>query len=612
MSLKTLLLFVTVAVILILSLAATPEGELVSGVEPVETLQGIGTSTDPFRWDRSALGVDSSCEAYFWNGQTWVSKTVLELSSDSSTIGGTGSILNPFRIGKGGTKGLFCSLTAMSPVQIMYWDKTSNAWTNSKPLEVKAAPAEKKAATAAPPAGVTPSANSPLPAMKEPSQLARQIDEVWMKIRGSLGFTDPLKEIWHGEQWITSKSLYGPADLKTATIPARGAVQGVAANLEKQCLINNFGWYTQTDKLPETGVEQKGISVMAVSINGISHEVNSIMVNNLQRVIPIIEQSGYKVHNWHSCRVEDDNNDGYTDAPTCGSLHPACLAIDINPQENPYCPKVADHETWWGRTPTAEERDRCRRKEIVTDIPLEIIIAFEENGFYWGGRFGQSSGNPTPDAMHFEYVGKPEEQPKCCSRQYSALTYNYGSVVGSTSTLAGPVNKDAYDDIIKQVAAKFSSVSPGLIKALIEAESTFNPNAPGGGLMQVKSFDENYEAMLKQNTDLNSLKLLNDVNNPTANIYVGTYKFLKLKGYLTGCVDLGCQIAAYNVGHTPINAAAQLITSPGSTPSWNAVYAQLQSNSNILVQSSSKWTAESAQERIKNLGPYVNTIIAQV
>ncbi|MEK6951364.1 MAG: transglycosylase SLT domain-containing protein, partial [Nanoarchaeota archaeon] len=146
----------------------------------------------------------------------------------------------------------------------------------------------------------------------------------------------------------------------------------------------------------------------------------------------------------------------------------------------------------------------------------------------------------------------------------------------------------------------------------IEAESTFNPNAPGGGLMQVKSFDENYEAMLKQNTDLNSLKLLNDVNNPTANIYVGTYKFLKLKGYLTGCVDLGCQIAAYNVGHTPINAAAQLITSPGSTPSWNAVYAQLQSNSNILVQSSSKWTAESAQERIKNLGPYVNTIIAQV
>jgi hypothetical protein len=62
------------------------------------------------------------------------------------------------------------------------------------------------------------------------------------------------------------------------------------------------------------------------------------------------------------------------------SYHAWPLALDINPAQNP-C-------NWGG--------------PLITDIPADVVAAFETRGFTWGGRWR----HPV-DAMHFQYDGPP-------------------------------------------------------------------------------------------------------------------------------------------------------------------------------------------------------------
>lgn len=41
---------------------------------------------------------------------------------------------------------------------------------------------------------------------------------------------------------------------------------------------------------------------------------------------------------------------------------------------------------------------------FISDIPPEVVYAWEACGFYWGGRY-----TGRPDAMHFEYIGRPQD-----------------------------------------------------------------------------------------------------------------------------------------------------------------------------------------------------------
>lgn len=68
--------------------------------------------------------------------------------------------------------------------------------------------------------------------------------------------------------------------------------------------------------------------------------------------------------------------------PDCWSLHAFGIAIDINPDKNPNC----------------QLGTRCFDVP-QTDIPPEIIDAFLDNGFRWGGNF-----RSVKDYMHFEVV----------------------------------------------------------------------------------------------------------------------------------------------------------------------------------------------------------------
>jgi hypothetical protein len=153
-----------------------------------------------------------------------------------------------------------------------------------------------------------------------------------------------------------------------------------------------------------------------VKLGDLTRTVNKAMVEPLEKVAKVIQEEGYVVHSWHACRPEEKTF-------SSGKLHKGCLAVDINPRENPFC--VRDPKQNWGvkgifidRVPDPNIREneveRCKKGEIVTDLPLKVIQAFEDNGFFWGGRY-----NRGPDNHHFDFVANGE----CFSRTYSPLTF---------------------------------------------------------------------------------------------------------------------------------------------------------------------------------------------
>lgn len=52
-----------------------------------------------------------------------------------------------------------------------------------------------------------------------------------------------------------------------------------------------------------------------------------------------------------------------------------------------------------------------------SDIPPVVVHLWESCGFYWGGRYGSR-----PDAMHFEYIGRPADVAGHLARATQALT----------------------------------------------------------------------------------------------------------------------------------------------------------------------------------------------
>jgi hypothetical protein len=58
----------------------------------------------------------------------------------------------------------------------------------------------------------------------------------------------------------------------------------------------------------------------------------------------------------------------------------------------------------WGLAVDLNAPDNPMSSTFRTNIPPAVVHAWEASGFYWGGRYVN-----TPDAMHFEYVGRPAD-----------------------------------------------------------------------------------------------------------------------------------------------------------------------------------------------------------
>ncbi len=100
----------------------------------------------------------------------------------------------------------------------------------------------------------------------------------------------------------------------------------------------------------------------------------------------------------YNCRKNRNN-------PSKMSMHAYGMAIDINPWENPNCPK--DPKCNGGMT-------------YDYNIPDCVIDAFKKNNFKWGGDF-----NSVKDYMHFEWV--PPEVRAGYKGELSNLKENYES-----------------------------------------------------------------------------------------------------------------------------------------------------------------------------------------
>ncbi|WP_165952708.1 M15 family metallopeptidase [Kribbella albertanoniae] len=113
-----------------------------------------------------------------------------------------------------------------------------------------------------------------------------------------------------------------------------------------------------------------------VAAAGVKVRVRREIAALVQTLLQVTEKLGYDVkvgQTW-----------GFANRPIRGTKTPSNhswgLAVDINSLSNPM-----------GST-------------FKTDLPPRVVSAWESCGFYWGGRYENR-----PDAMHFEYIGRPAD-----------------------------------------------------------------------------------------------------------------------------------------------------------------------------------------------------------
>jgi hypothetical protein len=138
-----------------------------------------------------------------------------------------------------------------------------------------------------------------------------------------------------------------------------------------------------------------------VAAAGVKVSVRREIAALVTTLLQVTEKLGYNVlpgQTW-----------GFANRPIRGtqtaSNHSWGLAVDINSLANPM-----------GST-------------LKTDLPPAVVRAWESCGFYWGGRYENR-----PDAMHFEYIGRPADVAAHLAKARQLLT---GSTTG---TVAPPLD----------------------------------------------------------------------------------------------------------------------------------------------------------------------------
>ena len=144
-------------------------------------------------------------------------------------------------------------------------------------------------------------------------------------------------------------------------------------------------------RLSSTWVEQHwgppcSVRLVPISFNGTCNSnVNALAVTAFSGLAQIFAKFGYRVK---SCGVYNCRKIKGT---SIWSTHSWAIAVDINPNENPWGPWVDN--------------------QLITDLPDELIDYVENKFktvdglqvFFWGGRWTR------PDPMHFQLILTPEE-----------------------------------------------------------------------------------------------------------------------------------------------------------------------------------------------------------
>jgi len=245
-------------------------------------------------------------------------------------------------------------------------------------------------------------------------QRCKDIDSAWVTFSSVLGLRSG--EVWVPplKAWRTFADVYNPKTVAAPQIPAPSApvkippligeviVKGVVEAEETKCLTEKYGAWTIGQGGKGTGTTLKRVKnfpgVQEIKSDWFKYgiAVTPLAADALELVKS--ELTGYYTGKGIKPYLIYSGNTIRPGEPHCGNLHPAGLALDINPGENPHCKNIAKWKSWFGRNPSPDEREKCSRGEITTTFPKEIIEIFEKYGWRWGGRFNN------PDSMHFEFV----------------------------------------------------------------------------------------------------------------------------------------------------------------------------------------------------------------
>lgn len=119
-----------------------------------------------------------------------------------------------------------------------------------------------------------------------------------------------------------------------------------------------------------------GAKAVAVSPSGARVTTRKELAPLVEVLFLITAEEGY--------RVRKSDTGGFNCRPIAGtripSNHSYGIAVDMNWTTNPYSLR------------------------FKSDIPPAVVHAWEEAGFYWGGRY-----RVRKDTMHFEYLGGPKD-----------------------------------------------------------------------------------------------------------------------------------------------------------------------------------------------------------
>ncbi|WFG44373.1 M15 family metallopeptidase [Pseudonocardia alni] len=124
------------------------------------------------------------------------------------------------------------------------------------------------------------------------------------------------------------------------------------------------------------GAKAAGTAIVTADTSGTRMSVHKRIARLVDLLIDATERSGY--------RLMAGQCGGYNCRPIGGTRSPSNhswgLAVDLNWQRNPM------------------------KRPLTTDMPDWMVRLWNRYGFAWGGHY-----SGTPDAMHFEFMGTPEQ-----------------------------------------------------------------------------------------------------------------------------------------------------------------------------------------------------------
>gem|GEM_PF-2476402 len=162
-----------------------------------------------------------------------------------------------------------------------------------------------------------------------------------------------------------------------------------------------YGVNTFQDCMLKTyGSSETEVKLVNIAYRGRDYQVNALAADDFKAAFAAIDASGvdYDItadpaggtYNWRCNK----------NSPKALSPHSWGTAIDINPAQNPNCP-VGCQDTDAATSCTCVSEPACVQQcqTKTYDLPQEVIDAFENNGFAWGGDWTRAV-----DYMHFTYA----------------------------------------------------------------------------------------------------------------------------------------------------------------------------------------------------------------